>query len=138
MTENTEKTREELEAELAALREAVQESPAAEFAAEETVRRLSTREQSPVKPQDHKPANGETITFEYRGETYEVDARFSRDVRTASLFNKNEFEAAITKMIGADGYEALLTSLEDEDGFVDAELVGGWVNTFFEKAGAKN
>lgn len=120
-----------LEAELARLR-------AERAAVEKVAPELSMRERSPIKPQDHKPADHEKVAFEFRGETYEVDARFSRDVRTAAMFNKNDFETAISKMIGADGYEALLTSLEDEDGFVDAELLGGWVNAFFDKAGAKN
>ncbi|MCR2707552.1 hypothetical protein NSP21_24390, partial [Salmonella enterica] len=61
MTETTaEMTREELEAELARRN-----------APEQTPTPPTTRELSPAKPQDHKPADAEKLTLNYKGVTYE-------------------------------------------------------------------
>lgn len=101
-------------------------------------REATTRELSPRKPDDHQPKNGQMIEFDFRGETYSVDARHSRDIRTGLLFQNGKPDGAIIRMIGEEGFEKLLTSMEDEDGFTEGEELASWVEAFFEKAGAKN
>ncbi|MBC9953235.1 hypothetical protein ICM05_01050 [Leucobacter sp. cx-42] len=111
---------------------------AARNAAKAEERAASTRELSPRKPDDHQPKNGHMISFEFRGQAFEVDARYARDIRTGMQFKNGDIDVAISRMIGKQGFEDLLTLIADEEGFTDGEDLAAWFELFFEKAGAKN
>ncbi|MBC9954946.1 hypothetical protein ICM05_09880 [Leucobacter sp. cx-42] len=111
---------------------------AARNAAKADERTASTRELSPRKPDDHQPKNGHMISFEFRGERFQIDARFARDINTSMQFKNGELDVAISRMIGAEGYKNLVELLADEDGFSDTNDLAEWFSSFYEKAGAKN
>ncbi|QAB17134.1 hypothetical protein Leucomu_03635 [Leucobacter muris] len=129
MAENTQMSREELEAELARRNtpETTPEPPA-----------QSTRERSPIKPQDHKPADHEKVTFEFAGETFTMDARAPKDSRVFLSVRKGDLEPAIIRMTSAEDLERLLKAIEDEDGWSDMEQLGKFVDAAHEAAGTKN
>lgn len=132
-TADTSKTREELEAEILALR-AEQAAPAADEAAVE----LSTRDRSPIKPQDHKPKISQPATVTFLGETYTFDRREPTNPPTFFALNRGDMETVLTRLVGEDGLARAIKSTEDDDGFGNVEKLGDLVNAMFEEAGAKN
>lgn len=126
--EKTEPTRAELEAEIETLR--------ARKSA--YVDELSTRDRSPIKPQDHQRPIKEPRTVEFAGETYTFDVRAAKDTRTMFALRGDDMETVLKRVIGDDGLERALKSLEDEDGYSDFEKVAELVGAIYEQAGTKN
>lgn len=134
MTENTtavEQSREDLEAELERLR-------AKQAATEKVTPALSTRERSPIKPQDHQPGKHDSFTVEIAGETFEIDARAPKHIPTMFALRQNDFETVLTNLIGSEALQRVVKKLEDEDGFSDFDKLADVVSDIYEKAGAKN
>lgn len=98
----------------------------------------STRDRSPRKPTDLAPALKDKLSVEFAGETYEFDVRAAKDSRTMFALYANDFQAVLTRVVGEDGLERAVTSLEDEDGYSDFEKLSEFVKVIFEKAGSKN
>lgn len=130
MTETTttvpEKSREELEAELERLR-TQQAAPV-----------ISTRDRSPVKPQDHQRGQHEKIRVDLAGEAFEIDARAPKHIPTMFALRQNDFETVLRNLLGAEGLDRALKALEDEDGYSDFDALAEWVSEIYEKAGSKN
>ena len=118
----------DLEAEIEALR--AQKS--------EDVAELSTRDRSPIKPQDRQRPIKEPRTVEFAGETYTFDVRAAKDTRTMFALRADDMETVLTRVIGEEGLERALKSIEDEDGYADFEKVAELVGAIYEQAGAKN
>lgn len=127
-TPETEKTRAELEAEIEALR--------AQKSAD--VADLSTRDRSPAKPQDRQRPIKEPRHVEFAGESYTFDVRAAKDTRTMFALRADDMETVLTRVIGEEGLERALKSIEDEDGYADFEKVAELVGAIYEQAGAKN
>lgn len=136
MTEPTEKTREELEAELAALR-------AQQNTVEKVAPELSTRDRSPVKPQDRKPKaelKDGKAEVEYEGELFEVDFEALDD---AELFGKDETNPfvqaqAVKSVLSEDGYLRLCDVVRGPDGRAKMSAVQEAFGKLMETAAAKN
>lgn len=132
MTEATEKTREELEAEIAALRAAAEEKPV-----------TSTRERSPIKPQDHKPAD-EVFKHTFYGVEVEVQKRLLRDWRLQRMIGrtqKGDIDAAasiLDFLIGAEKHEQIIEAIIEQDGWCDSDKIGELTKDLFEAVGAGN
>lgn len=126
MTETTEKTREELEAELEVLRAS---KPSAE---------LSTRDRSPAKPSDHRPPIKQPRTVEFAGESYTFDVRAAKDANTMFALQRNDFETVLVRVIGVDGLKRALESTADEDGFSDFEELAELTAAIYKAADSKN
>lgn len=106
--------------------------------ANETTTAPSTREQSPIKPQDHKPAADETVSVEYAGETFEIKVGVASSARLLRALEKNQISAAVERLIGEDGYDRLLDAIEAQYGEDDMSKVAEFMGTALEAAGAKN
>lgn len=98
----------------------------------------TTRSKSPKKPADHKPAKDHTINIQFAGEKYEFDVRAASDTRTMFALRKEDLETVLIRVIGKDGLDRAIKSIEDEDGFSDIEKLLDFVNAIYEKVGAKN
>ncbi|QAB17486.1 hypothetical protein Leucomu_05720 [Leucobacter muris] len=131
MTETTEKSREELEAELERLR-------TNRAAVEKVAPAPSTREQSPAKPADYQRGKQDTIRVSLSGEEFEIDARAPKHIPTMFALRQNDFETVLRNLLGADGLDRALKALEDEDGYSDFDTLAEWVGDIYEKAGSKN
>lgn len=97
-----------------------------------------TRAKSVKKPEDHKPAKGETVAVEYAGETFNVRVGVASSARLLRILEKNMLAGAVEFLIGVDGYDRLLDAIEAEFGSDDSELVAKFLNEALEAAGAKN
>ncbi|MEV8339210.1 hypothetical protein [Leucobacter sp. NPDC077196] len=126
MTETTEKSREELEAELESLR-AQSSAPA-----------IATRDRSPLKPSDHRPPIKQPRTVEFAGESYTFDVRAAKDANTMFALQRNDFETVLVRVIGADGLKRALESTADEDGFSDFEELAELTAALYKAADSKN
>ncbi|MBK0420156.1 hypothetical protein JD276_14050 [Leucobacter sp. CSA1] len=116
MTEIVEPSREELEAELAALRA------------------QSTRDRSPVKPADHKPGKSDLVKVEYKGVEFEVKAGGMSSLRVLDALERNQFTTALRYLVGDQSFDRFLVDVPD----ADAEDAGKLLELIAEKAGAKN
>lgn len=114
MTETTEPTREELKAEIEALR--------------------STRDRSPVKPTDHKPADEDTVSVEYDGTTFTVRKGILSSLKVLRPLEKNHLVTALEAILGEDAFNDFL----EKNPEADAEDAGKIFELIVEKAGAKN
>lgn len=130
MTETNDLSREQLEAKLAEMNEQME--------AREAAPTLSTRDRSPVKPQDHKPASEHAVTFDFEGEKFTVDVRAIRDTRTMFALRKEDMETVLLRTLGEKGTERAIKAIEDEDGYSDSIRLAELVQIMYEKAGAKN
>lgn len=98
----------------------------------------TTRAQSPKKPTDHQPKAGEMVTVTFRDKDYTFDARHTKDSRTLLSIRKGALDEAIARMLSPKDFEAILTSIEDEDGFSELDELGEFIDAAFEAGGAKN
>ena len=99
---------------------------------------VSTREQSPAKPQDHKPAADDTVSVEYAGEEFAIKVGVASSARLLRALEKNQIAAAVERLIGEDGYDRLLDAIEAEYGEDDMGKVAEFMGKALEAAGAKN
>lgn len=98
----------------------------------------TTRAKSVKKPADHKPASDTSVSVEFSGETYEFDVRAAKDARTMFALRREDMETVLIRVVGEDGLDRALSSIEDEDGYADFADLSELVKTIYEKAGAKN
>lgn len=138
MTENVvEPTREELEAKLA-------EMDAKLTAAEVSRGELSTRDRSPVKPQDHKPKAenllDSTQTVTYKGESFEVDFAGLDDADLFGQDQSNPFvqAQAVKNVLGDEGYLRLCDLVRDESGRARATKVQEAFGEIMQSVDLKN
>lgn len=117
----------EMEAELAELR-ADRDRANAEAGA------VSTRDRSPVKPEDHKPAEADLVTVEHGGVTFETTRGSLGSLRTLDLLERNQITTALRRVIGDEKFEEFL----DKNPDAGAEEAGDLLNAIAEKVGAKN
>lgn len=116
-----EESREAMEAELARLR--------ALEAAE-----LSTRDRSPVKPQDHKPAADEVKTVEFGGVTFKAARNAFNKLATLDLLERGMINTAIRRVVGDETYTEFLEKNPD----ADEETAGKLLEALIDQVGAKN
>lgn len=142
MTEITHRPDAMLETEeLDELRAKVRELEARDAHAEPT---LSTRDRSPIKPQDHKPADTETIKLTFHGVDVEVQRRLIKDWRMVRLIGRTQngdMSAAgeiLDFLIGAESLDKIVTNIIEADGWCDAEKIQDITEELFEALGAGN
>lgn len=132
MTETTDLTRAELEAKLAEFDET---GPAVE---------LSTRDRSPVKPQDHKPAETEVINLTFYGVGVEIQRRLIKDWRMVRLIGRsqnNDMSAAseiLDFLLGVEAHDQIIANIVEADGWCDAEKIETITTELFEALDAGN
>ena len=131
----TEKTREELEAEIAALRakDTTASAPA-----------LSTRDRSPVKPQDHKSPADDVHELEFVGVKVRVQARMLNDWRLQRMIGRSQAgdmdapARILDFLIGPDKHDAIIDALVERDGWCDENAIGDITKQLFEELKAGN
>lgn len=127
MTETTEKSREELEAELESLR--AQKTAVTKVAPE-----LSTRDQSPVKPQDHKPGASAPVEVEFGGVKFTAARGAFNKLATLDLLERGMVNTAIRRVVGDVAYSEFLEKNPD----ADEETAGKLLEALTDQVGAKN
>lgn len=98
----------------------------------------TTRAKSAKKPADHKPSEKDAVEVSFAGEDYTFDVRAATDTRTMFALRKEDMETVLVRIIGEDGLEKAIKSIEDEDGYADFKKLADFVSEVYEKAGAKN
>ena len=105
----------ELEAQLAALKSAAYE-PKNEV-------EQSTRDRSPVKPQDHKPAKGEIVDVHFMGSTFKVIKGSLTRLSTMDLLEQGMVSTALAKLVGRTAYSEFLEKNPEADEKTAGELL---------------
>ncbi|UOQ56072.1 hypothetical protein MUN78_10185 [Leucobacter allii] len=117
----------EMEAELAALR-------ARDAAPEKVAPELSTRDRSPITPQDHKPAAAEAVQVEFEGITFTATRGKLGSLRVLDLLERNQIATALRTLVGDEKFEEFLTRFPD----ADAEMAGKMLEAIAKAVGAGN
>lgn len=145
MTEATDLSRAEIEAtELDDLREKVRELERRDAQVEMVEPTLSTRDRSPVKPQDHKPAETEVINLTFYGVDVEIQRRLIKDWRMVRLIGRsqnNDMSAAseiLDFLLGVEAHEQIIANIVEADGWCDAEKIETITTELFEALDAGN
>jgi hypothetical protein len=107
--------------------------------------RTARKELSEVaQPQDHKKEIKD-VTVEFRGAEFTIKGKALKDYRLLLLLNQMEKNGAVlpevlNRILGQDQHDKMVELLADpdDDGFVDAEDVTGFLRTLMEEAGRKN
>ncbi|KAM9866752.1 hypothetical protein ACIFOC_00444 [Leucobacter aridicollis] len=94
----------------------------------------STRDRSPAKPQDHKPADADLVTIEHAGVTFTTTRGSLGSLRTLDMLERNQITSALRRVIGDKSFEEFL----DKNPDAGAEQAGELLNAIAEKVGAKN
>lgn len=135
MTETTDHSPAAIEAdELDELRAKVRELEARDAQIEHAEAALSTRDRSPAKPQDHKPADADLVMIEHAGVTFTTTRGSLGSLRTLDMLERNQITSALRRVIGDKSFEEFL----DKNPDAGAEQAGELLNAIAEKVGAKN
>ncbi|MGO3297052.1 MAG: hypothetical protein ACTILN_15405 [Marinobacter sp.] len=98
----------------------------------------TTRAKSVNKPADHQPKKETKVAIKFAGESYEFDVRAAKHTPTMFALRKDDMETVLINVVGEDGLERAIKSLEDEDGYSDFEKLAELVKEIYEAAGQKN
>jgi hypothetical protein len=93
-------------------------------------------------PEDHKLEVQDT-TVEFNGEQFTIKGKALKDYRMLVMLKKVEKDASalpdvLTKLLGEEQHERMINTIEDEDGFVDLEIVADFLRKLMQEAGRKN
>jgi hypothetical protein len=142
MTEITHRSDAMLEAEeLDELRAKVRELEARDALAEPTI---STRDRSPVKPQDRKPADTDTVKLTFYGVDVEIQRRMYKDWRMVRMIGRTQngdMSAAgdiLDFLLGAEAHDQIVENIIEEDGWCDSDKFQDITKELFEALDAGN
>ncbi len=145
MTETTDRSPAELEAdELDELRAKVRELEARDAQIEHAEAALSTRDRSPAKPQDRKPADTDLVKLAFYGVDVEIQRRMYKDwrmVRMIGRTQKGDMSAAgeiLDFLLGEEAHDQIVENIIEAEGWCDSEKIQDITKELFEALDAGN